>query len=187
MTTNLFPQSVKTNFGCRILDAAQWIQLKRGYWVIVIESRLHHALDGSLDEDRSRVPVKCGAGGGMFRRLVVSVAQAWLEKVRTPKARWSVRRFQQRFGHRDSGPECLAKLAVPFPGACQNEKSASPTRIFHTLNAGSGPGLQEQGFEDCRPRALTRPGVSLSSGYEISRLKLAKILKFLLARLEMTI
>ena len=93
------------------MDAAQWIQLKRGYWVIVIESRLHHALDGSLDEDRSRVRhVNAALVVGMFRRLVVSVAQAWLEKVRTPKARWSVRRFQQRFGHRDSGPECLRAL-----------------------------------------------------------------------------
>ena len=35
------------------LNALGWIQLKRGYWVI--ESRLHHALDVSLDEDRSRV------------------------------------------------------------------------------------------------------------------------------------
>ena len=35
------------------LDAHGWIKLKRGYWVI--ESRLHHALDISLDEDRSRV------------------------------------------------------------------------------------------------------------------------------------
>ena len=35
------------------LDALGWLKLKRGYWVI--ESRLHHALDVSLDEDRSRV------------------------------------------------------------------------------------------------------------------------------------
>ena len=35
------------------LNALGWIKLKRGYWVI--ESRLHHALDVSLDEDRSRV------------------------------------------------------------------------------------------------------------------------------------
>jgi len=35
------------------LSALGWIKLKRGYWVI--ESRLHHALDVSLDEDRSRV------------------------------------------------------------------------------------------------------------------------------------
>src|SRR2546429_8007610 len=34
------------------LDALGWIKLKRGYWVI--ESRLHHAVDVSLGEDRSR-------------------------------------------------------------------------------------------------------------------------------------
>jgi hypothetical protein len=34
------------------LDAAGILQLKRGYWVI--ESRLHHALDVTLGEDRSR-------------------------------------------------------------------------------------------------------------------------------------
>jgi len=91
------------------LDAAGWIQLKRGYWVI--ESRLHHALDVSLDEDRSRVRhVNAALVLGMFRRLVVSVAQSWLETVRTPKARWSVRRFQQRFAHRDGGPERLRAL-----------------------------------------------------------------------------
>jgi len=34
------------------LTAAGWLRLKRGYWVI--ESGLHHPLDVSLDEDRSR-------------------------------------------------------------------------------------------------------------------------------------
>jgi hypothetical protein len=72
-------------------DAAGWIKLKRGYWVI--ESRLHHALDISLDEDRSRVRHPNAALVlGMFRRLVVSVAQAALEQVQTQKTRWSVRR-----------------------------------------------------------------------------------------------
>jgi len=41
------------------LDALGWIKLKRGYWII--ESRLHHALDVSLDEDR-------GAGCAMPTR-----------------------------------------------------------------------------------------------------------------------
>jgi hypothetical protein len=35
------------------LDAASFLKLKRGYWVI--ESRLHHALDVTLGEDHSRV------------------------------------------------------------------------------------------------------------------------------------
>ena len=91
------------------LDARGWLQLKRGYWVI--ESRLHQALDVSLDEDRSRV--RNGNAAlvlGMFRRLVVSVAQSWLATVRTPRTRWSVRRFQQRFAHRDGGCERLRAL-----------------------------------------------------------------------------
>src|SRR5205814_7731539 len=35
------------------LDAMGFLRLKRGYWVI--ESRLHHALDVTLNEDHSRV------------------------------------------------------------------------------------------------------------------------------------
>lgn len=91
------------------LDAAGWIKLKRGYWVI--ESRLHHALDVSLDEDRSRVRhANAALVLGMFRRLAVSVAQTAIAQVQTPKTRWSVRRYQQRFAHRDGGPERLHAL-----------------------------------------------------------------------------
>ena len=91
------------------LDAAGWIKLKRGYWVI--ESRLHHALDVSLDEDRSRVRNPNAALVlAMFRRLVVSVAQTALAQVQTKKTRWSVRRYQQRFAHRDGGPARLHAL-----------------------------------------------------------------------------
>lgn len=43
-----------------------------------------------------------------------------------PQTRWSVRRFQQRFAHRDGGCERLHALVFarspPFPGVCQNEK-----------------------------------------------------------------
>jgi len=88
------------------LDARGWIGLKRGYWVI--ESRLHHALDISLDEDRSRVRQPNAALVlGLFRRLVVSVANAWLDAVQTEKTRWSVGRFMKRFAHRDGGPQRL--------------------------------------------------------------------------------
>jgi len=88
------------------LDALGWIKLKRGYWVI--ESRLHHALDVSLDEDRSRVRNPNAALVlGMFRRLVVSVAQAAVKGVQTKKTRWSVRRYQQQFARRNGGPERL--------------------------------------------------------------------------------
>ena len=88
------------------LDALGWIKLKRGYWVI--ESRLHHALDVSLDEDRSRVRNPNAALVlGMFRRLVVSVAQTAVREVQTKKTRWSVRRYQQQFARRNGGPERL--------------------------------------------------------------------------------
>jgi hypothetical protein len=91
------------------LDALGWLKLKRGYWVI--ESRLHHALDVSLDEDRSRVRnTNAALVLGMFRRLVVSVAQAAIAEAQTQKTRWSVRRFQQRFCRRDGGHERLHAL-----------------------------------------------------------------------------
>ena len=91
------------------LDARDWLKLKRGYWVI--ESRLHQALDVSLDEDRSRVRQPNAALVlGMFRRLVVSVAQAASTQVQTKKTRWTVRRYQQRFAHRDGGPQRLQAL-----------------------------------------------------------------------------
>lgn len=91
------------------LDARGWLQLKRGYWVI--ESRLHQALDVSLDEDRSRVRHPNAALVlGLFRRLVVSVAQAAIAQAQTAKTRWTVRRYQQRFAHRDGGPQRLQAL-----------------------------------------------------------------------------
>jgi uncharacterized membrane protein YecN with MAPEG domain len=91
------------------LDARGWLKLKRGYWII--ESRLHHALDVSLDEDRSRVRQPNAALVlGLFRRLVVSVAQAAIAKAQTQKTRWTVRRYQQRFAHRDGGPQRLRAL-----------------------------------------------------------------------------
>jgi hypothetical protein len=91
------------------LDARGWIKLKRGYWVI--ESLLHHALDISLDEDRSRVRhANAALVLGLFRRLVVSVAQTAIARVQTQKTRWSVRRYQQRFAHRDGGPARLHAL-----------------------------------------------------------------------------
>lgn len=91
------------------LDAAGWIKLKRGYWVI--ESRRPHALDVSRDEDRSRVrQANAALVLGRFGRLVVSVAPAAIRQVQTRKTRWSGRRYQQRFAHRDGGPERLHAL-----------------------------------------------------------------------------
>lgn len=92
------------------LNALGWLKLKRGYWVI--ESRLHHALDVSLDEDRSRVRNPNAALVlGMFRRLTVSVAQTAIDEVRTNKTRWSVRRYQQQFARHNAGPKRLSALA----------------------------------------------------------------------------
>jgi predicted transposase YbfD/YdcC len=98
-----------SSLGLEKLNALAWIKLKRGYWVI--ESRLHQALDVSLDEDRSRVRNPNAALVlGMFRRLVVSVAQAAIQQVQTKKTRWSVRRYQQQFARRNGGPQRLHAL-----------------------------------------------------------------------------
>jgi hypothetical protein len=91
------------------LDALGWLRLKRNYWVI--ESRLHHALDVSLDEDRSRVRQR-NAALGLFRRLVVSVAQTAIAQAQTKKTRWTVRRYQHRFARRDGGPQRRAALIL---------------------------------------------------------------------------
>ena len=91
------------------LDARGWLRLKRGFWII--ESKLHQALDVSLDEDRSRVRnVNAALVLGLFRRLVVSLAVAAIAAVQTRKTRWSVRRYQQQFAHRHGGPERLRAL-----------------------------------------------------------------------------
>jgi hypothetical protein len=98
------------------LEARGWIKLKRGYWVI--ESRLHYPLDISLDEDRSRVRQPNAALVlGMFRRLVVSVANAWLNEVQTTTTRWSVARFLKRFATRHSGPNRLHALIFAKPSS----------------------------------------------------------------------
>jgi hypothetical protein len=93
------------------LDAAGLLRLKRGYWVI--ESRLHHALDVTLGEDHSRVRnPKAGFALSLFRRVVVSFAQAWLEACRklNPRSRATTRKFQKRFLRSDGGPERLRAL-----------------------------------------------------------------------------
>jgi hypothetical protein len=93
------------------LDAAGFLKLKRGYWVI--ESRLHHALDVSLGEDHSRVRNPRAAFAlSLFRRMVVSFAQAWVDECRKtkPRSRVTTRKFQKRFLHRDGGPARLHAL-----------------------------------------------------------------------------
>ncbi len=90
------------------LDAADFLKLKRGYWVI--ESRLHHALDVTLGEDHSRVRnPKAAFALSLFRRVVVSFAQVWLEQGRkiNPRSRATTGKFQKRFLHDNGGPERL--------------------------------------------------------------------------------
>jgi predicted transposase YbfD/YdcC len=99
------------------LDAASFLKCKRGYWVI--ESRLHHALDVTLGEDYSRVRhPKAAFALSLFRRVVVSLAQAWLEECRkiNPHSRATTRKFQKRFLHCDGGPARLqALIFAKFP------------------------------------------------------------------------
>jgi hypothetical protein len=93
------------------LDALGFLKLKRGYWVI--ESRLHHALDVTLGEDQSRVRnFQAAFALSLFRRVVVSFAQVWLEECRklNPCSRATTRKFQKRFLHRGGGPERLQAL-----------------------------------------------------------------------------
>ena len=91
------------------LQAAGGLKLKRDYGII--ESRLHHPLDVSLEEDRSRVRHPNAALVlGMFRRVVVSCAQGWLAAVQTRQTRFSVRRFQKQFERRNGGPARLNAL-----------------------------------------------------------------------------
>jgi predicted transposase YbfD/YdcC len=93
------------------LDAAGFLKLKRGYWVI--ESRLHHALDVTLGEDHSRVRDSNAAYAlSLFRRVVVSFAQVWIDACRkiNPRSRSTTRKFQKRFLRRDGGPERLRAL-----------------------------------------------------------------------------
>ena len=93
------------------LDALGFLKYKRGYWVI--ESRLHHALDVTLAEDRSRVRQRRAAFAlSLFRRVVVSFAQVWVDACRqqNPKSRATTKRFQKRFARRDGGPDRLRAL-----------------------------------------------------------------------------
>jgi hypothetical protein len=93
------------------LAATDFLKLKRGYWVI--ESRLHHALDVTLGEDHSRVRnPKAAFALSLFRRVVVSLAQAWIDECRKlkPRTRVTTRKFQKRFLHRNGGPERLQAL-----------------------------------------------------------------------------
>ena len=109
-----------TSLSLAELDAQGLLKKKRLYWVI--ESRLHHPLDISLEEDHSRVRHPNAAMVlASFRRLAVSLALHWVDQSRAAKQRATVRGFQKRFHHRQTGPQRLADLIFakrPTAWAC---------------------------------------------------------------------
>lgn len=93
------------------MQAEGLLRLKRGYWVI--ESRLHHCLDVTLQEDLSRVrSPKAARVLGMIRRVVVSLANAAGDRARQrqPKTKVNTKSFQQRFRSARGGRERLHAL-----------------------------------------------------------------------------
>lgn len=98
----------------RTLDALQaegMLALKRRYWVI--ESRLHHCLDITLREDWSRVRNPNSARIlGMVRRLVVSLANAAVDRARkrNPKTKANTKTYRKRFLSARGGQQRLHAL-----------------------------------------------------------------------------
>lgn len=93
------------------LQAAGMLRLKRNYWVI--ESRLHHCLDMTMEEDLSRVRTPNSALVlGMIRRVVLSLSNAAVDRARkaNPKTKFNTKKFQQRFRSARGGRERLQAL-----------------------------------------------------------------------------
>ena len=93
------------------LQALGLLQLKRQYWVI--ESRLHHCLDVSLQEDLSRVRTPNSALVlGMIRRVVLSLSNAAVDRARKkhPKTKFNTKSFRQRYLSARGGRERLHAL-----------------------------------------------------------------------------
>lgn len=93
------------------LEAAGMLRLKRTYWVI--ESRLHHCLDITMQEDLSRVRTPNSAMVlGMIRRVVLSLSNAAVDRARkaNPKTKFNTNKFQQRFRSARGGRERLQAL-----------------------------------------------------------------------------
>ena len=79
------------------LQARGVLWLKRKYWVI--ESRLHHCLDITLQEDLSRVRSPNSVRVlGMIRRLIVSLSNAAVDRARktNPKTKHNTKSFRKR-------------------------------------------------------------------------------------------
>ena len=95
------------------LQALGLLQLKRQYWVI--ESRLHHCLDVSLQEDLSRVRTPNSALVlGMIRRVVLSLSNAAVDRARKkhPKTKFNTKSFRQRYLSARGGRERLHALIL---------------------------------------------------------------------------
>ena len=93
------------------LQALEMLELKRRYWVI--ESRLHHCLDITLQEDLSRVRTPNSALVlGMLRRVVLSLSNAAVDKARkaNPKSKFNTKSFRQRFLSARGGRQRLHAL-----------------------------------------------------------------------------
>jgi hypothetical protein len=88
---------------------------RRGYWAI--EAKLHQRLDISLDEDRSRVRTPKGLFVlGLFRRLAVSLACAWLAHPQRQRAKMSTRDFQRHLAA-DHALRAFALVTAATPKA----------------------------------------------------------------------
>lgn len=87
------------------------LRLKRRYWII--ESRLHHCLDVSLQEDLSRVRTPNSALVlGMIRRVLLSLSNAAVDQARqnNPKTKFNTKSFRQRYLSARGGRERLHAL-----------------------------------------------------------------------------
>ena len=93
------------------LQATGMLRLKRSYWVV--ESRLHHCLDMTMQEDLSRVRTPNSALVlGMIRRVVLSLSNAAVDLARKaePKTKFNTKKFQQRFRSARGGRQRLQAL-----------------------------------------------------------------------------
>lgn len=96
-------------------SASALLDSRRGYWGI--EAKLHQRLDISLDEDRSRVRTpKALFVLGLFRRLTISLACAWLAQPNRQKAKLSTRDFQRHLAA-DNAHLALALVTSVNPKA----------------------------------------------------------------------
>lgn len=86
---------VLTSAEPKIWKAKELLQCRRDYWGI--EGEFHQRLDATLDEDRSRVRTANGLTVlGLFRRLAVSLATAWLACPHRRRQKKSTRDFQEQ-------------------------------------------------------------------------------------------